>query len=350
MAFEDIPEQSEAVRRLRAALGSGRVPHAYLFVGTSGTDRTAAARELARALLCPEGADEPCGECRSCRAMAHGTHPDYEQIGLEELHEHEEDRQKPRQNLPIKAVRDLQDRAYARPVIGERRVFVVRDAETMSEAAANCFLRTLEEPPPGCFIVLIATGLRDLPETVLSRCWIIRFRNLRPARLTEHLRESGVGPDAAAWLARQAWGSPGVARRLHEAGVHELNRKLLRRTHEMSVEDNFELSDWLNGKAESSSSGSRQTRNRLQDLLDCLAAYYRDLALCSAADGEEELDLFNPRGEDALKERAAEQPPDAFLDRASIVLETIERIAANANRRLALDDMFTRLAPGRTGD
>ena len=332
MAFEHIPGQAEAARRLVAALRSGRVPHAYLFVGPAGTGRGAAARELARILLCREKtqADAACGACLSCRAIEAGRHPDYHEIAVPEG----------KQLLPIEAVRELQRSASLKPSLAGGHVFVVRDAERMSLDAANCFLKTLEEPPPGCTLVLIASSLRELPETVVSRCWIVRFRNMAPDELRARLEADGLGADEARWLARQSWGSPGTAEAMRASEFAGVNRELIARLAVLSVEDNFALSDWLDAAAGGSGADARI---RLQDLLDCVAAYYRDLAV-QASVGAGEADLVNRAAAGEIRKAAAGAAPEQFVRRAEQALEAIEWIGANANRRLALDHLFTSLA------
>ncbi len=220
-------------------------------------------------------------------------------------------------------MRELQHAASLKPSLGGGRVFVVRDAERLSLDAANCFLKTLEEPPPGCTLVLIASSLRDLPETVVSRCRVVRFHNMPPEALRERLEAGGMGADDAAWLARQSWGSPGTAEALLAAEVPTLNRELVERLAALSVEDNFALSDWLNSAADAGGGSATEKRTRLQDLLECVAAYYGDRAAQACRAGE---------------------APDAFLRRAELALDAIDWIGANANRTLALDHLFTSLA------
>lgn len=334
MAFENIAGQDDTARRLRATLQRDRLPHAFLFVGSTGTGRAAMARELAQVVLC-EGKDRPddcCGRCGSCLLFARGAHPDYGEVGLPEG----------RQSLPIDTVRRVQRSAALKPVRAARRVFVIRDVERMSIEAANCFLKTLEEPPGRCFFVLIASSLRRLPETIVSRCRVVRFANLALEVLQRRLEADGVQPDDARWLARRAWGSPGLADGLKQADLHAFNRELVERLRELSVDDNFALSDWFSKKATENAASAAESRDALQELLECVAAYYRDLAL-SAAGGTDPAEPFNSALEDVITEPAAGVPPDAFVERAELVLEAIERIGGNAQRRLALDDLFTQL-------
>ncbi len=312
MAFEELSEQPQVARVLRAALRSDRMPHACMFLGAEGIGRCRAARELARVVLClgDRPADDACGACESCRRMAAGTHPDYCEVGVPDG----------KQLLPIESVRHVQHLANLKPRLSARRFFVIREADRLTQEAANCFLKTLEEPPGGCVFVLVASTLHDIPQTIVSRCQLVRFRNTSPEALAERLRREGLEEAEALWLARRTRGSPGAARRFAEMGLRQFSEELQERMGRLSLRDNFELSDWLNSMAGEGAGSASEARKALQDLLDCLVVYYCDRAL-SAGDGD----------------------PDADLDRADLVLETIERVGANANRTLALDHLFTEL-------
>jgi DNA polymerase-3 subunit delta' len=329
MGFDAIEGQARAGRQIAGLLGSGRLPHALLFLGSAGTGRRAMARELAAALLCPQASEsgEPCGQCVDCRMLAAGTHPDYMEVGLPDG----------RQSLPLQTVRDVQHAAGLKPVRAARRVFVVCDAERVTDEAANAFLKTLEEPPGGCVFVLIASSLRRIPETIVSRCRLVRFANLEATALARRLEAAGYDAEDAHWLARRCWGAPGLAEQLGGAGLHEQNRELIARLRAATAQDNLDLSDWLAAQAKDADSAS--AREALQDLLECAAVYYRDLAAAPAG----ECAIVNRAAEAELRERSARGDADEFLDHADTVMETIEMIGANAQMRLALDRMFIRL-------
>jgi DNA polymerase-3 subunit delta' len=265
--------------------------------------------------------------------MRDESHPDYLTVGVPEG----------RQNLPIRHIRQIEHQTRLQPSLSDARVFVVRDADTMSLEAANSFLKTLEEPPGDCFFILIAASLRRLPETVLSRCWIVRFSNLPPEDLAGRLREAGAGSDDARWLARQAWGSPGVAEKLREADFHAVNRKLIDEMLGYELEDNFRLADVLNQIADEDVSSATEGRRKLQDLLECIVAYYRDLAVL-AADAEDRAELVNAGAAERLGPRSQVGRPEHFVRLAEVVLDAMDRVDGNANRRLTLDAMFTDLA------
>jgi len=335
VALEGLPGQARAVALLEAALRTGTVAHAYLFVGPSGVGRAALARRFAAVLLCDAGGQEACGRCRSCRAFNASNHPDYREVGVPEG----------KQDVPIALIRSLEREAALKPVLAQRRVFVVRDAERMSLEAANCFLKTLEEPPGSCCFILVATSLWDIPQTVVSRCGVVRFVGLRPERVEEELRREGLDEDDARWLARRSWGSPGRARAFRDAGMLELNRELTAELLALGPGEGLRLTDWL---SEASSGQSRAERRAfLQELLECVAVFYRDLAVAAVAGDEAE--LFNRGIGDKIERLAASMPVDTIVECADRALEAIERVGANANSTLTLDDLFLHLGRAAAG-
>lgn len=337
MAFDDVPAQEMAVRQITGALKNGRLAHAYLFVGPVGVGKERLARELASVLLCHEPKDsvEPCDNCRSCTLFNAESHPDFIQLGLPEG----------KQAIPIALIRDLQDRMALKPREASRRVCIITQAQTMSMAAFNCFLKTLEEPPGAAVFVLVASSVRDIPDTVVSRCQVVRLQNFPQDEVQDKLESRGLSPDDAAWLARRSWGSPGRAETDRETGLHEFNREIVQELKKLSLSDNFDLSDWVREEAQERGESRADARRVMQELLECAAIYYRDLAVMASAKGDAVLNNrdfgSNP------PEKAPEWRLPEFVDKAELIFEAIDRIDSNANQKLALDDLFTRLARAR---
>ena len=141
---------------LARALASGRVGHAYAFIGPAGSGRRAAALGFARALL---GSERP-------------GHPDLHVI----VPTPPDDNPRGAKLIRIGAVRELERVASLRPFVGPLKVFIVEDADRMTSDAPHAVLKVLEEPPPGTLIILILPRAGAVPSTVISRCQIVRFR------------------------------------------------------------------------------------------------------------------------------------------------------------------------------
>jgi len=333
MELEAPRGQERARALLRAALRTGAVAQAYLFVGPSGVGRARLARSFARELLCAAPKEgQACGACKSCRAFDRGSHPDYREGGVPEG----------KQELPIELVRQLQHEASLKPVLSRRRVFVVRDAERMTMEAANCFLKTLEEPPGRACFILIASSLWQTPATVVSRCRIVRMAPLPLEQVEEELRSAGLGPEQARWLAWRSWGSIGRAREFAALGLQEFNARLAEQLCALGPGDEPGLADWVAAAPVGQQGARSRKREVLQELVECVAVFYRDLALSILAGQRGE--LFNKGMEGRFRDLAARVPLDCAIECADKALHTIERLGANANARLALDDLFSELA------
>jgi DNA polymerase III delta' subunit len=216
-----------------AALVGGAAPHAVLIVGPAGVGKMTLADDLAAGLLClaPDPSERPCRQCRGCRLVAGGNHPDLHRLGPEG----------PGGQVLIgdsgrpagRGVRNLVAELAYLPVEGGHRVAVVEHAERMNEDAQNALLKTLEEPPPRTTIILCADEEDRLVPTVRSRCVRLRLAPLGVRGIEDLLVERGVADaPTAARLARIAGGRPGLAiayARLPEAmTIHdEIARTLL---------------------------------------------------------------------------------------------------------------------------
>ncbi|HEY6192514.1 MAG TPA: DNA polymerase III subunit [Bacteroidota bacterium] len=243
MSWDSIIGQERAKTILAGMLGSGRVAHAYLFSGPDGAGQDPVAIEFARALLCERGGNEACGECRSCAKTRELRHPNLalvfalpagrnEKEGdgpLSKLSDaeigmvREQQRLKaenpyhtisvPRSNaIKINSVREIRKGASLAGFEPGRKVFIILEAEDLSENSANALLKTLEEPP-GETVLLLTTSAQDLLlPTLVSRCQQIRLAPLTVGQIAEALeRRAGIPREDALVIARLSNGSYGRA-------------------------------------------------------------------------------------------------------------------------------------------
>ena len=202
MAFSKIIGQNKAKRILEEAIEREKLSHAYIFTGIGGVGKTSAARALAMALNCPESRNsESCGICPTCRQILNGNSPDFLIVG----------REANSQVIKVEQIREL-NRSLGFAPFGQYRVCVFEEAERMNLEAANSFLKTLEEPPPGNILVLNTMEPRDLLPTIVSRCQRVRFQPLTRDEIASWLSKNrGVRGDKAKILAAVSGGSLGHA-------------------------------------------------------------------------------------------------------------------------------------------
>ena len=185
---------------LHNSLKNDRLSHAYLFIGPAGVGKMTLAVNLAQALNC-ESADRPCGNCASCRRILDSQHADVQVIDLAGKAE-----------ISIDQIRELERYASLKPFEGKCRVFIIDNAELMSSEAANCLLKTLEEPPPFVYIILLSVNEKALLSTILSRCQKLELRPVAVSAVKNALIEHrGMKPDDAHVLAKLSSGCMGWA-------------------------------------------------------------------------------------------------------------------------------------------
>jgi DNA polymerase III subunit delta' len=329
MPLSDVRGQNGALKALRRALERDRLPNAYLFEGPSGVGKQTTAVLLASAALCAAKPHEGCGECAVCTRIRAENHPDVRLF---------RPRAEGNRNLQVELVRsEILPVAQFAPFEAKQAFLIFPEADIsfpeQHPEAANALLKTLEEPRPNVCFVLLAERPERLLVTIRSRCQRVRFGTLPPLVLEHVLELAGVAPDLRASAIAL---SEGRADRALALVKDDLASKLLERA--LRVDRTLALRD--PGRAVELAEELAKAPD-LTLVLDTLAAYYRDVAVCGLG-MRDRLRFGHARSE--IEERARKLAPQVAAARAARLFALPELFARNANPQIVLDQLLVELA------
>lgn len=290
MRFSEIIGQEKAKGFFRRVISEERIPHAYLFTGIAGIGKTSTAIALTSVLNCRRPTDiEACGACPPCRQIIGGNFPDFISIKPDG------------QNIKIEQIRELNRRLSFAPVSATYRVCVIQQAESMTNEAANSFLKTLEEPPPGNILVLNAVEPLNLLPTIVSRCQRVPFQPLPLKAMTDWLvRKKEMDRDKAMIAARASDGSLRLALRMSDDLFFEKRNAWISRLLDLpSLSKGDALEMAMETATKEKGKGMKDAETGEPGLVDMLAlwgGWYRDLLIVKVAGPEHLITNVDFRG------------------------------------------------------
>jgi len=341
----EIVGHDAVVEQFVRAAAHGRVAGSYLFIGPAGVGKSTVALALAKSLLCerPRAGLVACGGCASCVQADGGSHPDIDVVA------------KPpdRATIPLESFIGTPEhrmreglcwRLLLRPAVGSRKVAIILDADHLSEEAANCLLKTLEEPPDRAIIILVGTALeRQLP-TMLSRCRIVRFQPLDEAAVhgilvAESAASGGPGePASLRRAAAAAGGSLSRARLLLDPELTAFHERLLASLARRPLQG-VELARETIALVEAAGKEAPPRRARLRVVLEAAIDFYQ-AGLRRAVTGERPADAALARCLDAWGGNEEES-----LRAIEATLDAVDAIDRNANLTILVDAWTATLEP-----
>ncbi len=329
MPFADITGHEQPISLLQASLRNGRLAHAYLFYGETRVGKLMTAVRLAQALNCEQLAQtetyDSCGHCRSCLQIAARTHPDYFVI--------EPDSKAATPQIKIEQVREIEQQFIYRPLVGERKICLIDDADRLTIGAANALLKTLEEPPGDSLFILVTSRLHALPITIRSRCQALRFTT--PARTQVEaalILKRELPPADARFLAVFADGRIGEALTVNVAEVRARQQECLTLVKVESL---------TSSAAILSASESLAKTDRGGETLAWLARWIRDLVIVMVG-GEQDQILHLDQLAD-LRRYAQRADVDTLLTLLNDIERTEQQATRHLNVQMALETTFLRL-------
>ena len=342
--FDDVVGQEHITETLKKQVETGRLSHAYLFIGTRGTGKTTCAKILVKAVNCEHPVNgNPCNQCAACRGIDDGSILDVVELDAAS-------------NNGVDNVRALRDEAVFSPASVRKRVYIVDEVHMLSNSAFNALLKILEEPPEHLMFILATTELHKVPATILSRCQRHSFKRIPVDTITARLNfvaqqeHLNLQPDAAALLARMADGGMRDALTLLDqcCGNECISTDAV--ISAIGLAGNLRTAQLLRSVAAGDTAGAlEQFRELWQDgkdpsaLLDELSMLQRDLLMQAVAPrGGREL-LSGAYDPVTLEELSGAFSSAQLLANLQSIQQTLGAMASQPNPRIAAELCLIRL-------
>lgn len=322
LKFGDILGHEQIKEHFQKAIESHKVSHAYILTGEAGMGRKSLANAFALTLLCEKGKSEPCMECHACKQVLSGNHPDLIYV----THE------KPA-SIGVDDIREqINDTVMVRPYSSYYKVYIVDEAEKMTQQAQNALLKTIEEPPSYAIIILLTTNQEAFLPTILSRCVQLKLKPLKDFVVKSYLVGSMNIPEAEADVyAAFARGNLGKAITIASSddfkAMHKEMLNLLKHIRNMDISDLIEYIQKL-----------KEEHLDIYECLDFMQMWYRDVLLYKVT---KDINLLIFKDE---YRTINEISKNSGYDGIERILESIDktkvRLDANVNMELALELML----------
>lgn len=324
-SFSEIVGHEQIKEHMQAAIRDKKPFHAYLFQGEEGVGKEALARTFAAGLQCQsESADKPCKECVSCRQMESGNQPDVIWVTREKA------------SLGVDEIREqLCNTMDIKPFSSPYKIYLVPEAEKMTEATQNALLKTIEEPPEYGIVILMTSNISALLPTIQSRCLTMEFRPLSTAVVESYVKEHCQVPDYQA-RASAAFAQGNLGKAMRYAKSEDF---IERKDHIISLLRHVEQMDLSEMLAVIKDLGTR--KDEVRDYIDLMVLWYRDVLLFKATKDINQL-LFQDEASYISREASHRS-----YEKIEEILQAFEkakvRLRANVNFDITMELMLLAL-------
>lgn len=320
MQFLGFYGNSGTKETLSREFDKNRIPHAILIDGPAGSGKRTLAKIIAAASVCESDIGLPCGECRQCRNALAGNHPDI--VTYEGT--------QPR-SFGVDAVRRIRLDAFVSPNDAAKKVFILANAQYMTEQAQNALLKILEEPPSSVVFILTCDSRTHLLETIKSRAQCVSLGPVSISEAAEALvKQCGIGKDEAEQAARLSGGIIGRARVMLETGFTEISDFFAKFAAALCKTDSYDFLS-LSGKLE-------KDGGLFTTFINMLPALFRD-AIAVKTGGAANFSGYQNEANLLARSVAMERLYHAELT----ALEIQKAADQNVNLMLLLTSLFSRL-------
>ena len=261
--FKDIIGQKQVKKHFQTAIETGQVSHAYIINGETGSGRHMLADAFAKALQCESRQQtDSCDICKSCLQAESGNHPDIRYITHEKTSISVDDIREQLNN-------DIQIKPYSSPY----KIYIISDANKMTEQAQNALLKTIEEPPAYAVVLLLTDNMDALLPTIQSRCVTMNTKPINKEDIAAYLvKHLSMEPEQANIAAGFCQGNMGKAIRFaNSQDFQEMKNDTLRLLKKVDSMELAEIVEIIRGFS--------QKKGMINDYLDLMLLWYRDVLM-----------------------------------------------------------------------
>lgn len=323
-SFSEIVGHEQIKEHLQAAIKDKKPFHAYIFQGDVGVGKETLARTFAAGLQCQGEEEKPCKACVSCRQVESGNQPDVIWVTREHA------------SLGVEEIREqLCNTMEIKPFSSPYKIYIVPEAEKMTEAAQNALLKTIEEPPEYGVVLLLTSNISELLPTIQSRCLTLELRPLTTSTVEEFLKKQCQVPDYLAKASAVfAQGNLGKAMRYAKSeDFIERKDKVLSLLRNVNRMDSSEMLGVIKDL------GTR--KDEVRDYIDLMALWYRDVLIFKATKNINQL-LFQEESSHISREAS-----NRSYEKIEEILQAFEkaksRLKANVSFDVTLELMLVTL-------
>lgn len=317
--FSDFLGNKTVINGLKRMINSGRINHAYIFDAPFGCGKKTLAEIFAGALMCERGIGKACGECFACKSSDEMNNPDVYCISTE------------KSTLGVDAVREeIVERANIKPYRCRYKIFIINNAEKLTEQAQNALLKTIEEPPDYGIFIFLTSNYKNFLPTILSRCLLIRLNGLGEDVIVKELIKRGFNDEVRAGIgAACSGGSLGQAvKLLNDEDFFELRNKAVHIPSRLEKADLMGIYDICDEIAAAD--------KKTGEFLQLIYLFYRDLLVYKTCGAER---VIQKDYIELIKEFADSVSLKRLVRGSSAVEKCLRDISINVNKQMSLEQM-----------
>ena len=326
MNLDEIVGHEKIINNFKNAIINGQIAHSYIFEGPKSIGKKTIATALAKTLLCEKKLTEACGICGSCVQFEHENQPDFKIIDNLE------------NTIKKSDIQELQKDIKIKPFKGNRKVYIVCQAENMTAEAQNSFLKTLEEPPDFAIIILTTENKEKLLPTIISRCQLVAFNYVDITKIENMLvNKFNNTSEQASFISNFSNGVVGRAILLSESEefeeLREQTLKAIDTTITQSKEKIFTTSEFF-----------EKNKDDINEILNIMLFYFRDLIIYSETNSSRH--IINKDKIELITTHYNHIEKSALHDIIDTVLSTKENIDLKVSFSLNIELMLLEIQEG----